>query len=173
MDRVADALRPVTDTLLVVANDPQAGTWLPGVPHARDRFPGAGGLAGVDAALHWKREGDVLVVAWDMPFVSTALLRALVAGAAETGADVSLPESPSPYGFEPFCAFYSRRVADSLAEFLEGGGGAARDFIRRLARVHRLDGEAVRAIGDPATLFLSVNTPADLDRARAIAAATQ
>ena len=51
-------------------------------------------------------------------------------------ADVALPESKSPYGFEPFCAYYAVRVREPLSEFLRAGGGAARDFLRRLARVN-------------------------------------
>ncbi len=105
-----------------------------------------------------------------MPFVTTDLLRAILEAAAQHDADVVVPASPSPHGFEPFCAFYSARVGDPLTAFLEQGGGAAHEFISGLPRVHRLPLATVRQSGDPDLLFFSVNTAADLERARALAA---
>jgi len=165
IDRVADALRGVTSELLLVANTREANSWLPGVAVVADIHPGSGGLAGVEAAL---RVGDALVVAWDMPFVTSALLQTLFDSARANDADVVVPESDSPYGFEPFCAFYSERVAPQLSAFLSEGGGAARDFIRRLSRVHRLSFAEVERIGEPQRLLFSINTADDLDRARAM-----
>src|SRR5207249_4052712 len=62
LDRVASALGDVTRDLLLVANDSDAASWLPGVPVVADRHPGAGGMAGIEAALAGGR--DALVVAW-------------------------------------------------------------------------------------------------------------
>ena len=171
IDRVAAALREVTGELLLVANDAAAATWLPGVRVASDVHPGVGGLAGVEAALSEGR--DALVVAWDMPFVTSELLRALVAAADESGADIALPESISPHGCEPFCAFYSVRVRESLSRFLASGGGAAREFLGRIPRVQLIPAAEIAALGDSRQLFFSVNTPDDLERARAIAKATE
>jgi molybdopterin-guanine dinucleotide biosynthesis protein A len=168
IDRVAAALAKVSDELLVAANDEHAGGWLPGVTIVRDRHPGAGGLAGIDAAFAAVR-GDLLVVAWDMPFVSAALLQLLIASRRNSQAEVVVPESPSPYGFEPFCALYGGEVAPALDRFLAHGGGAARDFLGTV-RMQRVPLAEVGKVGDPARLLLSVNTPEELDRARAIAA---
>lgn len=167
IDRVAAALRPVTNEILLVANDPDAGHWLPGVAVLSDLHVGGGGLAGVEAAL--SRGRNVLVVAWDMPFITTDLLQAVLDAARAHEADVAVPESESPYGFEPFCAFYSARVLTALSSFLRQGGGAARDFLRRLPRVHRMPLADVERVGDPRLLFFSVNTVEDLQRARAMA----
>ncbi|MDE3128183.1 MAG: molybdenum cofactor guanylyltransferase, partial [Gemmatimonadota bacterium] len=106
VDRVAGALRGAASELLLVANDPAAGGWLPGVPAIADTRPGGGGLSGVHAALaHAGR--PVIVVAWDMPFVSSGLLRALWARCDTAGAWACCPESDSPMGIEPFCACYA------------------------------------------------------------------
>lgn len=171
IDRVAAALGQVTPELVLIANDPAASGWLPGVAVLSDLHPGAGGLAGVEAAL--TRGRDALVVAWDMPFVTAALLQTLIDAAQGSDADVALPESESPYGFEPFCAYYSARVRESLLAFLEAGGGAARDFLRTLPRVHLVSTADTARLGDPKRLFFSVNTPEDLERARAMAKAIQ
>lgn len=177
IDRVAATLREVTRDLLLVANDPDAARWLKGVPVTRDLHPGRGGLAGVEAALWTGR--DLIVLAWDMPFVTPAVLQALIDLAGATDADIALPRSDSPYGFEPFCGFYSQRVRPRLSRFLReadggesggGGGRAARDFIAGLEKVELLALVEVAKLGEARDLFLSVNTPGDLERARAVAA---
>ena len=169
IDRVATALREVAPELLLVANDAGASRWLPGVAVLSDLHPGAGGMAGVEAAV--SQAGDVLVVAWDMPFITASLLRALLEAARAHDADVALPESVSPYGFEPFCAFYSARTLPSLSAFFASGGGPARDFLRQVARVYRMPLAEVERHGDPRRLFFSVNTREDLESARDMAAA--
>ena len=168
LDSVVAALRAVCDEVVLAANDPAAKQWAPGLEIVRDRFPGTGGLAGVDAALQ-RAPAGALVVAWDMPFVTPKVLRALLAGARAVDADLMMPESDSPYGFEPFCAFYSAALAPALAGFLERGGGAAREFVGQVPRIHRLRNADVAKLGDFHRLFFSVNTPDDLDRARAMA----
>src|SRR5207248_468150 len=44
IDRVADVLARVTDDLLLIANDPGANDWLPGIRCASDVRPGVGSL---------------------------------------------------------------------------------------------------------------------------------
>jgi molybdopterin-guanine dinucleotide biosynthesis protein A len=174
VDFVVAALGQVTDRILLISNDPRAPAWIPGVDVVTDRHPGAGGLAGVEAALAWGgSRRDVIAVAWDMPFVTGALLQSLVDAADTHGADAAVPQSDSPHGVEPFCAFYSARALRPLTAFLDAGGRAAHVFLRSLERVHTLSAVDVAACGDPKRLLLSVNTPADLERARAMLAGSQ
>jgi molybdopterin-guanine dinucleotide biosynthesis protein A len=168
IDRVADALRRACGRILLAANDPEAASWLRDAEVVADLHAGRGGLAGVEAAI--ARAGDVVVVAWDMPFVPEGLLRELMRRATTHEADIVVPESDSPYGFEPFCAYYSARVLPDLSAFLRRGGGAARDFIGQAKRVHRIPQQDVARYGDVATMFYGVNTSEELARARTIAA---
>jgi molybdopterin-guanine dinucleotide biosynthesis protein A len=173
IDRVDTALRHVTDVVVIASNDADAYTWVgmhEGIP-LKDRHPGMGGLAGVEAALAY--HPHVVVVAWDMPFVSAQLLEAILGVAHKYDADAVVPESTSPHGIEPFCAVYSEAVREQLSQFFERGGGAAHEFIAGLPRLYRLPLADVKRIGDPDRLFFSVNTPQDLARARAMANATE
>jgi len=170
IDRVADALRWVTPNLTLISNSADATRWLPGVAVLKDRVSDAGGLAGVDAAL--STGNDVLVVAWDMPFVTPDLLQLILAKARNEDADVVVPESGSPNGFEPFCSYYSARVAGALEKFLKVNAAPA-DFLAEVSNVARVTLEEVERVGDPAQLFMSVNSAEDLMRARALAEATQ
>jgi molybdopterin-guanine dinucleotide biosynthesis protein A len=165
IDRVANALRLVTDDLLLVANAPTAASWLPGVRTVRDVRTGAGALGGLHAALTHAKS-DILLVAWDMPFVSAALLGELRDRGEREDADAVLPASDSSgRGVEPLCGWYATRCLDAIEASL------ARDDLRVVGfhaavRVVTLPEERVRAFGDPARLFSNVNTPADLEAAR-------
>jgi molybdopterin-guanine dinucleotide biosynthesis protein A len=159
-------LRGVTDDLLLVANDPAAADWLPGVRVQRDIVPNAGGLGGIHAALH-AAGTPVLIVAWDMPFVPSALLARLrVLG---DDADVAVPESGSRRGVEPLCAFYAPSCLPALEQSLEDGDRRVIGFHDRV-RVARLPADEVSAFGNPELLFMNVNTPDDLTRAESHAA---
>lgn len=170
IDRVADALKWVTPNLTLVSNNPSATHWLPGVAVLRDRLSDVGGLAGVDAVL--ATGNDALVVAWDMPFVSPDLLQLILATARNEDADVVVPESGSPHGFEPFCSFYSARVAGALEKYL-AKNAAPSGFLADLPRVARVSLEDIARVGDPARLFMSVNSADDLMRAHALDKAAQ
>ena len=158
IDRVADALRESADELLLIANDPAANTWLPNVRTASDVRPQLGSLGGIHAAIVRAAE-PVLVVAWDMPFVPSALLRAL----RERGmrADAVLPESGSRRGLEPLCAYYSPACVPAIERRLDANDMRVVSFFEDV-RVERIPEYEVRRFGDPAILFMNVNTPDDL-----------
>jgi molybdopterin-guanine dinucleotide biosynthesis protein A len=166
IDRVADALVEATDDLLLVANDPDAASWLPGVPVQRDIVPNAGGLGGIHAALH-RVQSAILIVAWDMPFVPVPLLVRL--RELGDGADVAVAESGSRRGVEPLCAFYAPSCLPAIERSL------ARDDRRVVGfhddvRVARLPAGEVSAFGHPDLLFMNVNTPEELALAETHAA---
>jgi molybdopterin-guanine dinucleotide biosynthesis protein A len=168
IDRVAGALRETTDELLLIANDPAAQAWLPGVRMAGDVLRDSGSVAGIHAALT-HAGGPVLVVAWDMPFVPGELLRALLSLAERDESDVAVPESGSRRGVEPMCAYYAPACLRAIER------AVARDDRRVVAffdevRVTRLSAEGVAHFGDPEHIFMNVNTPEDLALAERIAA---
>lgn len=180
IDRVAAALGAVTDDLLLIANDPDAGAWLPGVRVAADVRVGEGALGGLHAALT-HAGGAIVLVAWDMPFVSAPLLAALRARGEERphrddartahriGADAVLPESDgSRRGLEPLCAWYSSRCLPAVTVALDAGDRRVIAF-HGAVRTVRLGLDEVRVFGDPARLFANVNTPAELAWAESIA----
>lgn len=176
IDRVARALRMVTDELLLVANAPEARTWLPGVRTVADVRPGEGALGGLHAAVTCapgdgmtmtvaaEEAPDVLVVAWDMPFVSAALLGVMRARGEEGDVDAVLPESDgSRRGVEPLCAWYSARCLAPITAALDAGDRRVIAFLDAV-RVARVPLEEVRRFGDPDRLFGNVNTADDLAR---------
>lgn len=164
LDRVAEALTQALGTSpLLVANAPDAATWRPDLETVADVRPGTGALGGILTAIE-RGPAPVVVVAWDMPFVTPALVAALAHGLAD--GDACLPESDGPLGLEPLCAAWGPAAAPVIRTQLDAGLLAIHDVFPRL-RLRRLDRAHVAACGDPAFLFSNVNTPADLAAADA------
>ena len=166
IDRVAAALRQTTDDLLLVANDPAADAWLPGVPRISDVLRDRGPLGGIHAALAHSGSA-ILVVAWDMPFVAPPLLAEL-RRRGRAGHAIVVPESAEGR-LEPACALYAPTCRAELEGWLGSGRTGATAFLWRCAGVHRVSAAEVAPFGDPVRLFFSVNTPAALEQAESLA----
>ena len=159
IDRVAKVLGATTDSLLLIANDPLAAEWLPGMRVASDVRMGIGSLGGIHAALVHAGTA-VIVVAWDMPFVPEGLLAELRALGAS--ADVAAPESGSSRrGLEPLCAYYSQACVVPIERSIDADDRRVIGFFDQV-RVARIGIEDVRKYGDPDRLFMNVNSPDEL-----------
>lgn len=150
---------------LLVANDPEAPGWHPGLRVVPDLRPGRGALGGIQTAV-CRAPAPVVLAAWDMPFVTAELLRALAAGLE--GVDACLPQSGGRRGLEPLCAAYGPACAAAIEQVEEAGDRRAIAF-HHLIKVGMLNDRTVSAIGDPAILFFNVNTAEDLQRAEEMA----
>src|SRR6266849_8716062 len=164
LDRVVASVQAVTGALpLLIANAPGASAWRPDLDTIPDARPGLGSLGGIYTAVA-AAPGPVLCVAWDMPFVTAALLRALVAGSE--GYDAFLPESDSRRGLEPLCGVYGPACRTAIERQLASAGNDLRVIgFHGQVKVGTLPLEQVRTFGDPAELFFNVNRPEDLARA--------
>jgi molybdopterin-guanine dinucleotide biosynthesis protein A len=137
---------------------------LPGVRCVPDLRPGREGpLAGIEAGLTAARHDSALVVAGDMPFVSESLLELLVELVAEPGVLAAVPR----YGgrMHPLCAAYDREALPALRSALDRDMRAVHEFLERLDGVRFV--EDLGCFGNPELFLMNVNTPEDLQRARA------
>ncbi len=146
---------------ILIANAADAATWRPDLRVVADVRPGMGSLGGIYTAI-LAAPAPVVLAAWDMPFVSTGLLRALADGLRD--ADACLPESNGPRGLEPLCAAYGPACGPAIEASLEAGDLRAVGFHDRI-KVGILSTTRVRTLGDPAALFFNVNTADDLAEA--------
>jgi molybdopterin-guanine dinucleotide biosynthesis protein A len=169
IDHVIAVLRAVADDVVLSANDLGAYA-MTGLAARPDLIPDIGALGGVHAALSWARErGDagILAVACDMPFPSLKLLQQ-IRGLAPAH-DAVLPESDNRRGLEPLFGYYSIACLPAIEAAI------ARDD-RRMIGFHadidlqRVPLEEVRQLGDPALMFMNVNTREELEQAQRIAA---
>jgi molybdopterin-guanine dinucleotide biosynthesis protein A len=162
IDRVAAALRPVVSELLLVSGSDDAAQWLPGARVVHDVLTGGGSAAGVHAALVAAR-GPVIVLAWDMPFVTPDVCVLLANAAAETTVDAVAPRGPSG-ALEPLCAWYSPACVPAIEQTWAGGDRSLHGLFDRV-RSLVVDADRVAPFGPPERLFLNVNDASDLERA--------
>jgi molybdopterin-guanine dinucleotide biosynthesis protein A len=175
IDRVASALRDVADEIVLVANGEDAGRWLPSVRVVRDRHAERGSMIALHSALHsalhgalTAANGDVMVVAWDMPFVTAPLLRLIQSHlAAGAGADAAIPEGP--HGLEPMCAVYAASCLPFVDAAIDRGAFRLSSLIDALPVVRRIAASEIAAVGNAEQLFFNVNTPDDLAAAERMA----
>lgn len=162
LDRVTQAIQEaIGQPPLLVANAPDARSWRDDLEVKGDVIADCGCLGGVYTAVV-AQEGPVLVVAWDMPFVSADLLSVLAQQADDF--DVFLPESDGPRGLEPLCGIYGPACATVIRQHLEDEDFRATGFHDEV-RLGSLSRNDVARHGDPATQFFNVNTAEDLARA--------
>ena len=152
IDRQLKTLADIARDIFVVGRSDLAWTSR-GLRVIPDEIPDAGPLGGIYTAIVRSPCERTLVVACDMPFLSSAFLREL---AAVRDADLVIPRHAR--GYEPLCAIYSRACADDIRERLARGMNEASRLpaAMRVAEVD-VDNEA---------FFVNVNTPHDYERAR-------
>jgi molybdopterin-guanine dinucleotide biosynthesis protein A len=157
-DRALAALRAATTTQVIVANDPAAPGWFPGKRVVADEVPGLGPLAGLASALRAANGAPALVVAWDMPFVTAALLREL-RRRGEAGAAAVVPVHGTERWAEPLCAWYAAAGLATCRALLESGARRAGALFDALPGAATIGDAELAPFGEPARLFLSVDTP--------------
>ncbi len=116
-------------------------------------------LAGIVTALEASADG-VLVLACDLPFVPPELIRRLA------GLDAELAVCGSEDGLEPLVGRYPAAAAKPLAAALRRMT-PVREAVANLSPRVIGPGELAE-FGDPATILLNVNTPADVVCAEAL-----
>lgn len=159
-------MRPVVSRILIISNDPGAPTWLPGITAHADRRLERGSLVGIHTALSAAMGDDVLVVAWDMPFVDTPLL-SLIATRLARSAYAAVPETE--HGIEATCAAYTAACLPVVERLLDARTMQLSAFVGELPEHETITRDDLARLADPARLFFNVNTPADLARASAMA----
>ena len=151
LDRQLDVLRPLFETIVLVANEPapfaelDLGFDLPIIP---DRLgPGHGPLGGIDAALAFVRPPveSVVFVAGDMPFLQPAVMRAL-------------RDAPAAVAVVPR---YDRAFAPIAAQAIAAGRLAVHALLEGPG-IAFLDEPVLRALDPTLRTFVNVNTAADL-----------
>jgi len=158
IDRVSRALLDVSSEVILISNAVEAPRWLPGTRVFGDVRDERGSLVGIHTALV-QAKSSVIVVAWDMPFVTSELLRII----RDRGRDEPFAAVPQgPGGLEPFCACYTPACLPALEAALDASEFRMSTVLGRLPSLTRIPLEEISTIGDPSRLFFNVNDAADL-----------
>ncbi len=131
------------------------------IPVERDAWSDAGPLGGLATALVTAATDRVLVLACDLPYVTTPFLAFL----ADVDPDAAAVVPVCDGRWQPLCAIYARSAADTFVTALARGDRAVVPVVSQLRP--RLVGREEWARFDRTGLLLAnVNTPDDLARIR-------
>ena len=168
IDRVADVVRAVTDDLLLVTNTPELYASL-GLAMVPDVFPDHGSLGGIYSGLRAAPGDAAFTVACDMPFLTPEVARLVIDRAAL--ADVVVPTS-SGGRLETLHACYAKSCLGPMESKLRQGQLRIAGFFDEV-RVLAIPEDEVAHFRDPEIIFMNVNTPEELARAREVLAALE
>jgi molybdopterin-guanine dinucleotide biosynthesis protein A len=132
-----------------------------------DIYPNKSALGGIYTGLSASGTEYNLVVAGDIPFLKRNLLHYLVELAP--GYDVVIPRLGELV--EPLHAVYSRRCLALIEEQVRRGELALHTLLARL-KVRYVESEEIDRFDPRHLSFFNINTQADLDSARRLAAET-
>ena len=164
IERVVDAVAPAVDDLLLVTNTPDLYTFL-GLPMVPDVYPDSGSLGGIYSGLKAAPAEFAFTVACDMPFLHPDIVR-LVVGRAGDG-DVVIPRAVDQ--LQTLHAVYAKTCLPHIEARLLAGRFKIVGFFDEVRVVEIDEGEMGRH-RDTALVFMNVNTPLELERARQLAA---
>jgi FdhD protein len=160
IERIYRQLSALFPEVVLVTNTPEYYRFLP-CRMIPDEFPGQGSLAGIHAGLKQSKTEQVFVVACDMPYLNSELIRRMISKAP--GSDVVIPESDG--GFEPLHAVYSKNCLPAMEEALKNGTRKIVDcFDWRKVRV--LTKDEIAAVDPEFLSFRNINTPEEYFRFR-------
>jgi molybdopterin-guanine dinucleotide biosynthesis protein A len=163
IERVLAALRPVVDDVLIVTNTPELYAFLK-LPMVADVYPNKGSLGGIYSGLKSAAGQAAFTVACDMPFLRPEIVE-LVARRSGEG-DVVIPRVGDQ--LETLHAAYGKACLPHIEERLISGRLKITGFFPSV-RVVEIAEEEIARFCDPRLVFMNVNTPDELRRARELA----
>jgi molybdenum cofactor guanylyltransferase len=162
---VRDAMLPLVERVRIIGSRPSGAREDvdDDTETQPDLKPGLGPLSGIHAALATAREDVVLVVACDLPFVTTSFLRGLL---DRLGPHVEAVVPVDRSGPVPVCTPYRVTALAALERRLGRGELSARDFIAAL-ETRAVTGVELEELDPDGLCLRNVNTPFDYEDARA------
>lgn len=149
-----------TETILI-ANQSERYRHL-GLPVFSDVCPNKGSLGGIYTALTYAQSPHTLVIACDMPFIKTELLRFMIAQISDAIDIVAPRVGGYPQGLH---AIYSQSCRQPIQEQLAANRLKVIRFYDRM-RVRYLDENDYEPYDVDGRSFVNLNTPEELQQAR-------
>ena len=162
IERVLDAVAPVVDDVLIVTNTPELYGFLR-LPMVPDAYPEHGSLGGIFTGLAAAAGEAAFTVACDMPFLHADVARLVVARAGQ--GDVVIPRVGAQ--LETLHALYAKACLPHIESRLKAGRLKIVGFFEDVRVVEIAEAEVAR-YRPPDVVFMNVNTPDELARARAL-----
>src|SRR3979411_1126537 len=158
LERMLDVGRSVTADVRIIGNTQKFSQFAPTV---EDVFGDGGPLGGIHAALRASPSELNLILAVDLPLVSTALLQYLITRAQSApGASATVPHAAG--GWQPLCAVYRRVFADAAESALRAGRYKI-DELFDVVKTQRIEEEELAGAGFSPEVFRNLNTREEVE----------
>ena len=173
IQRVVERLIPVADELIVTTNRPDDYRFLD-LRLIPDLKPGRGALGGLYTAIASASHPLVAVVACDMPFANSTLLRSASRILVEETADVVIPriqaeQAGKSAGYEPLHAVYRRETClPAIEAAIDADQWKVIAWFPQV-NVRVLTAEEIKHYDPTGLAFWNVNTPDEFSEAEKIA----
>jgi molybdopterin-guanine dinucleotide biosynthesis protein A len=131
LEQVAARVRAAAGSVTLIGSPERYGGL--GLPVAADLIGDCGPIGGVYTALKMSSAPRNLVVACDMPAVTTGFLAGLLEAARDADAECLAPETGS--GLHPLCAVYHRRALAALRYAIDHKSFKMHDLLRSIRTV--------------------------------------
>ncbi len=165
LEHVVERLRPLTERILIIASRGQSDLSVTGeVEILLDIYPDKGPLGGIYTGLLVSQSSHSIVVACDMPFLNTELLRYMLELSGDFDAVVPRLEEGM---IEPLHAVYSRNCLDNMKKQLECNQLKVHSFLNTV-RVRYVERAEMQKLDPQLLSFFNINYQSDLDRAIAL-----
>ena len=162
LERTLEVTRRITSDVCIVGDAKKFAN------HAvvvEDVFPGCGPLGGIHAALRVSRAELNLMLAVDVPFVSSALLRYLIKRAQNSPEAMAVV--PRVDGrWQPLCGVYRGAFADAAERALCAGQYTIGELFA-VVKMQTVEEDELAQAGFVVEMFRNLNTREDLQAASA------
>lgn len=155
VERIATILLTITDSVRLVGGRENSR-----LEKVADVYPQWGALGGLHAAVTACRRDWAIVVACDLPFVTSELFGYLASLRANYDAVVPVQADKRP---QPLCAFYrSEPCAQKATELIDMGQRRPLDLLESV-NTRWIEFSELANLAQAERFFVNINTPGDYD----------
>jgi molybdopterin-guanine dinucleotide biosynthesis protein A len=166
IERVLERLKPLTSQIIIVTSTKPFDLQVTyKIETAMDAYPGKGPLGGIYSGLLTSQSMYNIVVACDMPFLNTELLRYMLEISSDFDAVIPRLEDSM---IEPLHAVYSRSCLEKMGKKLEHNQLSVHSFLDNMY-VRYIELEEIRKYDPDLLSFFNINDQTDLEQAIALA----
>lgn len=158
IEHVIDALAPATDEMAIIANSPAFSKF--GLEVFPDSQTGVGPLEAIRTALANSHTPRVLLVACDLPFLTTEFFKLILS--FECNHHAIVPVGPDGRQ-EPLCAIYDVRALKTVSRLIEQGYRKISILFDNVP-THFIPFEIINSLPGSDLFFENINTREDYER---------
>jgi molybdenum cofactor guanylyltransferase len=159
IERVIDALVPVTSSVAIIANGPDYSRL--GLPVFADEHSNIGPMEAIRTALENTMTPRVVLVACDLPFVTSDLFKLLLN--IHDDCDAVIPVGPDEKP-QPLCAIYWTQTLPTVRALIANGERKISTLFDRVP-TRFVEFDELHHLARSELFFENVNTPEDYARA--------